>query len=164
MTVLSDSLKAYVDLTRLHFFFVWPLLFCSGLFLSFPRYGGFSWALVGKAATYKAADDSELPSHELHLAALSASAPRLALGRVFRVAAAPDEGEGPSSVLAGAGLRRLEWADVTRAPDGKVNTGTASGSTYVVGMKLRYWAGERQGWVDSWNSRARGGRPSRRCR
>ena len=50
MTALSDSLKAYVDLTRLHFFFVWPLLFCSGLFLSFPRYGGFSWALVGKAA------------------------------------------------------------------------------------------------------------------
>jgi len=45
-----DSLKAYVDLTRLQFFFVWPLLFCSGLFLSFPRYGGFSWPLVGKAA------------------------------------------------------------------------------------------------------------------
>lgn len=43
------SLKAYIDLTRLHFFFVWPLLFCSGLFLSFPRYGGFSWLLVGKA-------------------------------------------------------------------------------------------------------------------
>ena len=50
MMALSDSFKAYVDLTRLHFFFVWPLLFCSGLFLSFPRYGGFSWALVGKAA------------------------------------------------------------------------------------------------------------------
>lgn len=45
-----ESLKPYLDLTRLHFFFVWPLLFCSGLFLSFPRYGGFSWALVGKAA------------------------------------------------------------------------------------------------------------------
>ena len=45
-----DSLKAYVDLTRLQFFFVWPLLFCSGLFLSFQRYGGFSWPLVGKAA------------------------------------------------------------------------------------------------------------------
>jgi 4-hydroxybenzoate polyprenyltransferase len=45
-----ESLKAYMDLTRLHFFFVWPLLFCSGLFLSFPRYGGFSWLLVGKAA------------------------------------------------------------------------------------------------------------------
>jgi 4-hydroxybenzoate polyprenyltransferase len=45
-----ESLKAYMDLTRIHFFFVWPLLFCSGLFLSFPRYGGFSWPLVGKAA------------------------------------------------------------------------------------------------------------------
>ena len=46
----SDFLKAYVDLTRLHFFFAWPSLFCSGLFLSFTRYGGFSWGLVGKAA------------------------------------------------------------------------------------------------------------------
>ena len=45
-----DTLKAYLDLTRLHFSVVWPLLFCSGLFLSFPRYGGFSWTLVGKAA------------------------------------------------------------------------------------------------------------------
>jgi 4-hydroxybenzoate polyprenyltransferase len=45
-----DTLKAYLDLTRLHFSIVWPLLFCSGLFLSFPRYGGFSWTLVGKAA------------------------------------------------------------------------------------------------------------------
>jgi 4-hydroxybenzoate polyprenyltransferase len=44
-----EKVKAYLDLTRLHFFFVWPLLFCSGLFLSFPRYGGFSWPLVGKA-------------------------------------------------------------------------------------------------------------------
>ena len=50
MTSLLDSVKAYLDLTRLHFSFVWPLLFCSGLFLSFPRYGGFSWILVGKAA------------------------------------------------------------------------------------------------------------------
>jgi len=45
-----ETLKAYLDLTRLHFFVVWPLLFCSGLFLSFPRYGGFSWPLVQKAA------------------------------------------------------------------------------------------------------------------
>ena len=50
MATLLESLKAYMDLTRIHFFFVWPLLFCSGLFLSFPRYGGFSWLLVGKAA------------------------------------------------------------------------------------------------------------------
>ena len=45
-----DKLKAYLDLTRLHFSIIWPLLFCSGLFLSFPNYGGFSWPLVGKAA------------------------------------------------------------------------------------------------------------------
>ncbi len=45
-----ESLKPYLDLTRIHFFFVWPLLFCSGLFLSFPRYGGFGWGLVGRAA------------------------------------------------------------------------------------------------------------------
>ncbi len=46
----SSTLKAYLDLTRLHFFFVWPLLFCSGLFLSFAHYGGFSWSLVLKSA------------------------------------------------------------------------------------------------------------------
>ena len=45
-----DSMKAYLDLTRLHFFIVWPLLFCSGLFVSFLTYGGFSWSLVAKAA------------------------------------------------------------------------------------------------------------------
>lgn len=44
-----SSLKAYLDLMRFHFFFVWPLLFCSGLFLSFNTYGGFSWSLVLKA-------------------------------------------------------------------------------------------------------------------
>lgn len=48
--MLFDSVKAYLDLTRLHFFIVWPLIFCSGLFLSFPNYGGFSWLLVAKAA------------------------------------------------------------------------------------------------------------------
>lgn len=47
---MAESLKPYLDLTRLHFFFVWPLLFCSGLFLSFPRYGGFGWGLVARAA------------------------------------------------------------------------------------------------------------------
>jgi 4-hydroxybenzoate polyprenyltransferase len=28
------TLKAYIDLFRLHFFFVWPVLFCAGLFFS----------------------------------------------------------------------------------------------------------------------------------
>jgi len=49
MTV--EKIKAYIDLTRIQFFFVWPLLFLSGLFLSFFQYGGFDWLLVGKAAT-----------------------------------------------------------------------------------------------------------------
>jgi 4-hydroxybenzoate polyprenyltransferase len=47
---MKESLKAYLDLMRLHFFFVWPTLFCSGLSLSFLSYGGFSWVLVVKAA------------------------------------------------------------------------------------------------------------------
>ena len=45
-----EKIKSYIDLTRIQFFFVWPLLFLSGLFLSFLRYGGFDWLLVGKAA------------------------------------------------------------------------------------------------------------------
>jgi 4-hydroxybenzoate polyprenyltransferase len=44
-----ESIKAYLDLMRLHFSIVWPLLFCSGLFLSFSQYGGFSWTLVIKS-------------------------------------------------------------------------------------------------------------------
>ncbi len=47
---MKEAIKAYVDLTRLHFFFVWPTLFCSGLFLAFQQYDGFSWLLVIKAA------------------------------------------------------------------------------------------------------------------
>jgi 4-hydroxybenzoate polyprenyltransferase len=47
---MKDTIKAYIDLTRLHFFFVWPILFCSGLFLAFQHHGGFSWLLVLKVA------------------------------------------------------------------------------------------------------------------
>ena len=47
---MRESIKAYIDLTRLHFFFVWPILFCAGLFLAFQNYSGFSWLLVLKAA------------------------------------------------------------------------------------------------------------------
>jgi len=50
MADLGKSIKAYVDLTRLQFFFVWPILFLSGLSLSFVDHGGFSWPLVIKAA------------------------------------------------------------------------------------------------------------------
>lgn len=47
---LAATLKAYADLTRIHFFFAWPLLFCSGLVLATVTYGTFSWWLVGKGA------------------------------------------------------------------------------------------------------------------
>jgi 4-hydroxybenzoate polyprenyltransferase len=45
---MKETFKAYMDLTRLHFFFVWPILFCSGLFLAFQYNDSFSWLLVGK--------------------------------------------------------------------------------------------------------------------
>jgi 4-hydroxybenzoate polyprenyltransferase len=45
---MKDTIKAYMDLTRLHFFFVWPILFCSGLFLAFQYSDGFSWSLILK--------------------------------------------------------------------------------------------------------------------
>jgi len=46
---MNQSLKSYIDLTRAHFMFAWPLIFCSGLFLGFQNYGGFSWTLLIKA-------------------------------------------------------------------------------------------------------------------
>lgn len=47
---MNESLKAYIDLTRAHFFIAWSLLFCSGLVLAFENYGGFSWPLLLKAS------------------------------------------------------------------------------------------------------------------
>jgi 4-hydroxybenzoate polyprenyltransferase len=47
---MKDQFKACIDLTRAHFLPIWPLLFCSGLFLAFRNYGGFSWILTIKAA------------------------------------------------------------------------------------------------------------------
>jgi 4-hydroxybenzoate polyprenyltransferase len=47
---MMQTIKNYVDLTRIQFFFVWPLLFLSGLFLSFSTYGGFDWMLIAKSA------------------------------------------------------------------------------------------------------------------
>jgi 4-hydroxybenzoate polyprenyltransferase len=44
------KLKAYADLLRIHFFFAWPLLFCSGLALAAAAYGTFSWLLLAKGA------------------------------------------------------------------------------------------------------------------
>jgi 4-hydroxybenzoate polyprenyltransferase len=47
---MVSSFRPYADLLRIHFFFAWPLLFCSGLFLAFVQYGGFSWISVIHAA------------------------------------------------------------------------------------------------------------------
>ncbi|MCQ1537181.1 prenyltransferase [Methanosarcina sp. KYL-1] len=47
---MKEALKAYIDLFRAHFLPAWPLIFCSGLFLAFGNYGGFSWVLTLKAA------------------------------------------------------------------------------------------------------------------
>ncbi len=47
---MKETLKAYIDLTRAHFLPAWPLIFCSGLFLAFANYGGFSWELTIKTA------------------------------------------------------------------------------------------------------------------
>lgn len=46
---MKKGLKAYLDLMRLHFFFVWPILFCSGMFLAFQFNDDFSWSLIIKA-------------------------------------------------------------------------------------------------------------------
>jgi len=43
---VKENIKAYMDLTRLHFFFVWPTLFCAGLAFAFQYYNDFSWFLV----------------------------------------------------------------------------------------------------------------------
>lgn len=50
---MTATLRAYIDLTRLQFFFAWPLLFCSGYLLATTVYGNFAWfdlvhvALIG---------------------------------------------------------------------------------------------------------------------
>ena len=46
---MNPKAKAFLDLLRLHFFFVWPTLFCAGLFLGFWINGDFSLILVFKA-------------------------------------------------------------------------------------------------------------------
>jgi 4-hydroxybenzoate polyprenyltransferase len=47
---IKEKIKAYIDLTRAHFAFVWPILFCTGLFLAFSNYNYFSWVLLIKVA------------------------------------------------------------------------------------------------------------------
>jgi 4-hydroxybenzoate polyprenyltransferase len=47
---MNTTLRGYVDLLRLHFFFAWPLLFCSGYLLATGIYGNFSWIDLLKTA------------------------------------------------------------------------------------------------------------------
>jgi 4-hydroxybenzoate polyprenyltransferase len=47
---MNPILRAYIDLTRLQFFFAWPLLFSSGYMLATLTYGGFSWLELAKVA------------------------------------------------------------------------------------------------------------------
>jgi 4-hydroxybenzoate polyprenyltransferase len=47
---MNPILRAYIDLTRLQFFFAWPLLFSSGYLLATMTYGGFSWLELAKVA------------------------------------------------------------------------------------------------------------------
>ncbi len=44
------NLRTVIDLLRLHFFFAWPILFCSGYLLAAGLYGNFSWIDLGRAA------------------------------------------------------------------------------------------------------------------
>ena len=40
---MNPTIRAYIDLTRLQFFFAWPLLFCSGYLLATTVFGNFAW-------------------------------------------------------------------------------------------------------------------------
>ncbi len=45
---MNVTLRAYIDLLRLQFFFAWPLLFGSGYLLATMSYGGFEWFVLAK--------------------------------------------------------------------------------------------------------------------
>jgi len=47
---MNTRIRAYADLLRLHFFFAWPLLFCSGFLLAATRYGTFTGADIVRVA------------------------------------------------------------------------------------------------------------------
>lgn len=47
---MNVTLRAYIDLLRLQFFFAWPLLFGSGYLLATMTYGGFEWFVLVKVA------------------------------------------------------------------------------------------------------------------
>jgi len=41
--MMNATIRAYIDLTRLQFFFAWPLLFCSGYLMATTLYGNLTW-------------------------------------------------------------------------------------------------------------------------
>jgi 4-hydroxybenzoate polyprenyltransferase len=47
---MNPTIRAYIDLTRLQFFFVWPLLFCSGYLLATAVYGNFAWVDLARVS------------------------------------------------------------------------------------------------------------------
>jgi 4-hydroxybenzoate polyprenyltransferase len=47
---MNATLRAYIDLTRLQFFFAWPLLFCSGYLLAASVYGNLPWPELVRVA------------------------------------------------------------------------------------------------------------------
>ena len=47
---MNATLRAYIDLLRLQFFFAWVILFCSGYLLATTVYGGFSFFDLVKVA------------------------------------------------------------------------------------------------------------------
>lgn len=47
---MHPTLRAYIDLTRIQFFFAWPLLFCSGYLLATRGGDTFSWFSLLKVA------------------------------------------------------------------------------------------------------------------
>jgi 4-hydroxybenzoate polyprenyltransferase len=51
---MLKRIKAYADLTRIHFLPAWPAIFCGGLFVGFMLHGGFSLGLVIKAVLISA--------------------------------------------------------------------------------------------------------------
>jgi len=47
---MNHAIRGYADLLRIHFFFAWPVLFCSGYLLATSVYGLFSWYDLVKVA------------------------------------------------------------------------------------------------------------------
>jgi 4-hydroxybenzoate polyprenyltransferase len=47
---MNPTIRAYIDLTRLQFFFAWPLLFCSGYLLATTVYGNFTWSDLARVS------------------------------------------------------------------------------------------------------------------